>query len=240
MVNAAYGGHAAVIVFLAAHGANVNVIGGKRSPLVSAVKANSLETVVALLSLGANPTQSDVDGQTPLAAAELAKRTARKFEAKEAHEEVKEVGTAEDIEKFSRRTVRVTREHNEECKRLLKLMGIPYMDAPCEAEAQCAELARGGKVCSLLSERASEIGASVVRCTPPLRKIWIHFALNPPSFSATLPFPNNTDYPSKRSTSTRLWPASTWTENNSSTSVSFSVATIATPSQRLALLQPSN
>ena len=76
LVNAAYGGRAAVIVFLAAHGANVNVIGGKRSPLVSAVKANSLETVVALLSLGANPTQSDVDGQTLLAAAELAKRTA--------------------------------------------------------------------------------------------------------------------------------------------------------------------
>ena len=76
LVNAAYGGHAAVIVFLAAHGTNVNVIGGKRSPLVSAVQANSLETVVALLSLGANPRQSDVDGQTPLAAAELAKRTA--------------------------------------------------------------------------------------------------------------------------------------------------------------------
>lgn len=87
------------------------------------------------------------DGKPPtLKSGELAKRTARKFEAKEAAEEAKEVGTAEDIEKFSRRTVRVTREHNEECKRLLKLMGVPYMDAPCEAEAQCAELARGGKV----------------------------------------------------------------------------------------------
>lgn len=76
LVNAAYGGHSAVVTYLAAHGANVNVTGSKRSPLVSAVQANSLETVVALLSLGANPTQSDVDGQTPLAAAELAKRTA--------------------------------------------------------------------------------------------------------------------------------------------------------------------
>lgn len=68
------------------------------------------------------------------------------------------------MDKFSRRTVKVTREHNEECRRLLKLMGIPVIvvrsfsryspsrnaapQAPSEAEAQCAELARGGKVSS--------------------------------------------------------------------------------------------
>jgi hypothetical protein len=31
------------------------------------------------------------------------------------------------MDKFSRRTVKVTREHNEECRRLLKLMGIPVI-----------------------------------------------------------------------------------------------------------------
>ena len=36
-------------------------------------------------------------------------------------------GTTEDVERFSRRTVKVTREHNEECRRLLKLMGIPVV-----------------------------------------------------------------------------------------------------------------
>lgn len=93
------------------------------------------------------------DGAPPkLKSGELAKRIARKTEAHEAHEEAKETGTAEEVEKFSRRTVRVTREHNAECKRLIKLMGVPYIDAPTEAEAQCAVLARAGKVFAAASE----------------------------------------------------------------------------------------
>ncbi|ODM18396.1 Flap endonuclease 1 [Aspergillus cristatus] len=93
------------------------------------------------------------DGAPPkLKSGELAKRSARKSEATEAHEEAKETGTAEDVEKFSRRTVRVTREHNAECKKLMKLMGVPYIDAPTEAEAQCAALARAGKVYAAASE----------------------------------------------------------------------------------------
>jgi flap endonuclease-1 len=93
------------------------------------------------------------DGAPPkLKSGELAKRVARKAEAHAAADEAKETGTAEDMEKFSRRTVRVTREHNEDCKRLLKLMGIPFIVAPTEAEAQCAVLARAGKVYAAASE----------------------------------------------------------------------------------------
>jgi flap endonuclease-1 len=93
------------------------------------------------------------DGAPPkLKSGELAKRFQRKQEANEGLEEAKETGTAEDVEKFSRRTVRVTREHNAECQRLLKLMGIPYILAPTEAEAQCAVLARAGKVYAAASE----------------------------------------------------------------------------------------
>ncbi|THG98807.1 hypothetical protein EW026_g3443 [Hermanssonia centrifuga] len=93
------------------------------------------------------------DGKPPeLKAGVLSKRLERREEAKEEGEEAKETGTVEDMDRFSRRTVKVTREHNEECRKLLGLMGIPFVVAPSEAEAQCAELARGGKVYAAGSE----------------------------------------------------------------------------------------
>ncbi|KAG1732395.1 PIN domain-like protein [Suillus paluster] len=93
------------------------------------------------------------DGKPPeLKSGVLSKRFERREEAKEEGEEAKETGTAEDVDRLSRRTVKVTREHNEECRKLLRLMGIPVIVAPSEAEAQCAELARGGKVYAAGSE----------------------------------------------------------------------------------------
>jgi flap endonuclease-1 len=42
--------------------------------------------------------------------------------------------------------VKVTKVHNEECKRLLRLLGVPVVDAPSEAEAQCAALVKQGLI----------------------------------------------------------------------------------------------
>ncbi|CAO3633000.1 unnamed protein product [Mucor hiemalis] len=93
------------------------------------------------------------DGKPPvMKSGELAKRKERKEDAQKKLDEATETGNLEDINRFTKRTVKVTREHNDECKRLLKTMGIPYVEAPCEAEAQCAELAKSGKVFAAASE----------------------------------------------------------------------------------------
>ncbi|KAF9210158.1 Elongation of fatty acids protein 2 [Haplosporangium sp. Z 27] len=93
------------------------------------------------------------DGKPPtLKSGELAKRTQKRKEATAGKEEAEEIGDQEAIDKFNRRTVKVTPEHNAECKKLLKLLGIPYVEAPCEAEAQCAALAKSGKVYAAGSE----------------------------------------------------------------------------------------
>ncbi len=56
------------------------------------------------------------------------------------------------MEKYGKRTIKVTKEHNEECKKLLRLMGVPVVEAPCEAEASCAALATAGLVYAAASE----------------------------------------------------------------------------------------
>ena len=39
-----------------------------------------------------------------------------------------QAGNAEDVAKYAKRTVRVTQQHNDECKRLLDLMGVPIIN----------------------------------------------------------------------------------------------------------------
>ncbi|KAI9004117.1 PIN domain-like protein [Gaertneriomyces semiglobifer] len=93
------------------------------------------------------------DGKPPvLKADELKKRGERRAEAESQMQAAQEAGDTEKFDKYSRRSVKVTKEHNEECRKLLKLMGVPYIEAPCEAESQCAALARAGKVYAAGSE----------------------------------------------------------------------------------------
>lgn len=59
---------------------------------------------------------------------QLAKRAAKRAKAEEDLKVASEADDKSDMDKFSKRLVRVTRDHNEDCKTLLRLMGVPVID----------------------------------------------------------------------------------------------------------------
>jgi len=93
------------------------------------------------------------DGKPPeLKGGELAKRLEKRAEAEVEIAKAKEAGDQEALEKFSRRTVKVTKEQNVEVQELLSLMGIPWVLAASEAEATAAAMAKAGTVWAVASE----------------------------------------------------------------------------------------
>ena len=82
------------------------------------------------------------DGKPPtLKGGQLAKRKDAKEAASKALEAAQEAGNVEDVERFSKRTVKMETSHIDDCKRLLRLMGMPVVNAPCEVRVRRA---RGG------------------------------------------------------------------------------------------------
>ncbi|CAK0783365.1 Elongation of fatty acids protein 2 [Coccomyxa viridis] len=105
-----------------------------------------------MLEVGMKPVYV-FDGKPPaLKKEELSRRVERRGDATDQLTEAKETGGDADIEKYSKRTVRVTAQHNEECRTLLRLMGVPVIEAPSEAEAQCAQMCKEGLVYGIASE----------------------------------------------------------------------------------------
>ena len=93
------------------------------------------------------------DGKPPtMKSGELEKRMEKRADAEAALAKAKEDGNEEEVDKQSRRLVKVGKDHVADCKKLLGLMGVPYVSAPCEAESQCAELVKKGKVFAVGTE----------------------------------------------------------------------------------------
>jgi flap endonuclease-1 len=93
------------------------------------------------------------DGKPPqLKSNELAKRFAKREDAAESLAEAKDEENQEDVEKYTKRLVKVTKEHNDDAKKLLRLMGVPIIEAPGEAEAQCAALVSADLVYATATE----------------------------------------------------------------------------------------
>jgi flap endonuclease-1 len=93
------------------------------------------------------------DGVPPAAkAAELARRREVKAEFERAHAEAVARGDLETAYAKATMTSRLTREMTAEARELLRLLGIPVVQAPSEGEAQAAHMARAGHVWAAASK----------------------------------------------------------------------------------------
>eukprot|EP00916_Digyalum_oweni_P002813 GHVL01005216.1.p1 GENE.GHVL01005216.1~~GHVL01005216.1.p1 ORF type:complete len:527 (-),score=149.80 GHVL01005216.1:277-1815(-) len=111
-----------------------------------------LSRTVKLLEHGIKPVYV-FDGVPPdMKRDELRKRSSKRNDATESLENAIEDGDQNEIKKFTQRTVRVTKKQNQDVQNLLTLMGLPVVDSPSEAEAQCARMARAGVVYAAATE----------------------------------------------------------------------------------------
>lgn len=116
-----------------------------------------LSRCVRLLENGIKPVYVFDGKPTDLKLAELEKRKERRVKAHDELEAARDIGDTEGIKKFMGRTVRITQQHNDDVKELLRLMGVPVVEAPSEAEAQCAHMAAAGLVYATATEDADAL-----------------------------------------------------------------------------------
>lgn len=103
-----------------------------------------LYRTVRLLSLSIKPIYV-FDGEPPkLKMRELEQRKEIKKDAEIEWKKALSEGRLEDAKKFAQRTSRITDEMIEDAKNLLNFMGIPFVQAPSEGEAQCVYLCKKG------------------------------------------------------------------------------------------------
>jgi flap endonuclease-1 len=87
------------------------------------------------------------DGKPPsFKSGELLKRREKREKAEVALKMAEEEGNVEEQDKQNKRLVRAGTKENQDCMKLLELMGVPIIKAPCEAEAQASALAKSGLV----------------------------------------------------------------------------------------------
>jgi len=82
----------------------------------------------------------------------IAQRKAAKEKALEAYEKALEEGDMETARMKAQQTSKLTWEMVDEAKRLLDMMGVPYVQAPSEGEAQASYMAMKGSVNAAASQ----------------------------------------------------------------------------------------
>ncbi|NPB00224.1 MAG: flap endonuclease-1 [Crenarchaeota archaeon] len=85
------------------------------------------------------------DGKTPeMKLLEIARRKKQREEALEKWMRALERGDKDEARKYAKRALFLTNEMVEDAKKLLTLMGVPWVQAPAEGEAQAAYMTRKG------------------------------------------------------------------------------------------------
>lgn len=93
------------------------------------------------------------DGESPeLKRQEIDRRRKVKEDARQKYEKAKREGRIEDARKYAQRTSRFTPQMIEDAKKLLTVMGVPWIQAPAEGEAQCVHLCRKGQAWAVGSQ----------------------------------------------------------------------------------------
>jgi len=85
------------------------------------------------------------DGKPPeLKQAEIERRRKVREEAERKYEEALKAGLVEEARRYAQMSSRLTEPMVEDAKRLLEAMGVPWIQAPAEGEAQAAYMASRG------------------------------------------------------------------------------------------------
>ncbi|MCC6011189.1 MAG: flap endonuclease-1 [Desulfurococcaceae archaeon] len=93
------------------------------------------------------------DGTPPeLKAKEIERRKAIREDAQKKYEEAVRTGDLESARKYAVIASKLTVDMVQEAKRLLEAMGVPYVEAPAEGEAQAAYLAKVGDAYATASQ----------------------------------------------------------------------------------------
>jgi flap endonuclease-1 len=104
---------------------------------------------IELLSIGIIPVYV-FDGKPP--SIKYKTIEGRKQVRKKALEKMEQAITEEDKIKYFKRSSQISKEQWDQCRDLLDMMGVPYVNAPEEADSQCAYLAKNGLVDAVLTE----------------------------------------------------------------------------------------
>lgn len=93
------------------------------------------------------------DGKPPeMKRLEIERRRRVREEAAKKYEEAVKRGALEEARRYAQMSARLTDDMVAEAKRLLEAMGIPYVQAPAEGEAQAAYMARKGDAWAAASQ----------------------------------------------------------------------------------------